>query len=103
MAVVNVSGDMSNERTQVSVGGRGTSDRVGCHIVGRTAGREVVVATAVEIIGPGLRPAERRRKAGDRRRAVITVDLPDPGADVSIEIYMQGRRIFHSLGLTSKS
>lgn len=67
----------SDSGREVGVGGRGAQDCVRVWLNTDNAKGEAALGVTAEVMGPGLRSKDRKRKDGDGRRSVFTVTLPD--------------------------
>jgi hypothetical protein len=77
----------------VSVGGSRQTNRAWARLNTDTADGEAGMHISAEVIGQGLTSQERRRKDGDQRQAVFTVELPPASGSVSVRILPSGGRM----------
>lgn len=80
---------------RVSLGGRSCSDEVWAWLNTDNATKSGCDMRArAEVVGPGLRSKDRKRKDGDGRKSVFTVELPDQTDDnCEVHICAHGERL----------
>ena len=82
----------SDSGRRVSIGGRSAQDEVWGWLNTDTAGGERSMRVSAEVVGPGLRSPDRRKKDGDQRKTFFDVELPEPG-HCTVRIMRKGGRM----------
>jgi len=90
MGRVNAFIKAGNDNREVSLGGRRSSNKVWAWLNTAHEGGESGMTVKAEVMGDGLNSADRKKKDGDKRRVLFTVELPEPSEHIKVFIEGNG-------------
>lgn len=82
----------SDSGRQVGIGGRGSQDKIRVQLNTDNAEQsDCGILVTAEVVGDGLRSADRRKKGSDKRRTLFTVRLPEDPKGWTLRLETSGQ------------